>query len=151
MGDYLYNVVLYGIAVDEDDSDNYVEVDETLDIDSDVPLSEEDIINKVLSKFEAKKQKFIRKKKQFQSGIDRISSELVYGIEEEQDDRQWLKNRGLLGEGKNKILVRDKRGRFVSPAATYRKMKLDSFRDISESIPDYSLTKHNTSHHKRTK
>lgn len=150
MGDYLYNVVLYGIAVDKDDSDNYTEVDETIDIDSDIPLSEEDIINKVLSKFEAKKQKFIRRRGQFQSGIDRISSELVYGIEEEQDDRQWLKNRGLL-EGKNKILVRDSRGRFVSPAATYRKMKLDSFRDISESIPDYTLTKHNTSHHKRTK
>ena len=146
MGDYQYNVVLYGVAVSAFDSDDYEEVDEAFEIDSDYPLSEEDIINQVLSRFEANNQKFIRKKSQFQSGIDRISSELKIGIEEEQDDYKWLKNRGLI---EKKVLVRDSRGRFISPAAKYREMKIDSFRDISESIPDFRTTKHNTSHHKR--
>ena len=151
MGDYRYRVVLYGVAVSTktgDTSNDYVEIDETFEIDSDEPLEEEDIINDVLSRFESNNQKFIRKKSQLQSGIDRISKEDIFGIEEEQDDRQWLINRDLL-DGKNKILVRDERGRFISPAATYREMKLNSFKDISESIPEYTTTHHTTSHHKR--
>ena len=138
MGDYQYRVVIYGVAVSKTDSHDYTLIDETFTVDSDVPLSEEDIISSVLDQFERQNQRLTRYRWQADAGINRVDFEEVFGIEEEQSDYQWLKNRGIISK---QPIVRDSRGRFVSNKELLRNLKLDNMRTLDD-IPTFKTEKH---------
>lgn len=138
MGDYQYRVVVYGIVVSKDDSHDYTEIDETFVIDSEDPLSEDEIIGRVLDQFDSQNQRLTRYRWQAEAGIDRVSFEEVFGIEEEQSDYQWLKNRGIINK---QPLARDSKGRFVSNKELLRELKLNNMQTLDD-IPTYSTEKH---------
>lgn len=138
MGDYQYRVVLYGIAVSKTDSHDYTEIDETFVIDSEDPLSEDEIIGRVLDQFESQNQRLTRYRWQADAGINRVDFEEVFGIEEEQSDYQWLKNRGIINK---QPLARDSRGRFISNKELLRELKLNNMRTLDD-IPTFKTEKH---------
>lgn len=139
MGDYRYRVTVYGIAVDKKNTANYTAIDQTYTIDSQSALDEEDIVNEVLSIFSKNGQKLIRTYDQAAAGIDRISSNLVFGIEEDKSDQQFLLNRGFK---KRDLLERDKRGRFVSNKEKMRRLRRETYTPLSEAIPKYTTEQH---------
>lgn len=138
MGDYQYRVVIYGIAVSKTDSHDYTEIDETFVIDSEEPLSEDEIIGRVLDQFESQNQRLTRYRWQADAGINRVDFEEVFGIEEEQSDYQWLKNRGIIDK---QPLARDSRGRFVSNKELLRELKLNNMQTLDD-IPTFKTEKH---------